>query len=162
MRREITVLVDTREKLPILFPETLVIRGKGRIVTVRRKTLRVGDYKLQGAERQVVVERKGSLPEIAKNMLDSNDRIRQFAAFDRLAAAAEYPILLLERTPGHLLRPSTYAPDPGRAVDALLEATMSRGIHLWLVGQCSLAAKRRLVGELLLRAMVVFVERREE
>lgn len=125
----------------------------------RRQTLAVGDYCLKGAETLAVIERKGSISEIAKNMLDRQDLARQLRAFDRLSAACEYPILLVEQTVGELLRPTKYAPDPGRAIDELFRWLAHYRIHLWLVGQCRLPARRRLVGELVLRALVAYLEK---
>lgn len=156
--RRATVLVDTREQLPLLFPRTIKVDGKGRLIQVQKVRLEAGDYALKGAEHAVIIERKGSASEVCKNMLDLDDRRRQLAAFDRLAAACRLPILLLEGTPGHLLSESRYAPDPGRAFDALVRELMRRGIHLWLVGQCKLPARRRLVGELCLRLLLAGAE----
>jgi len=158
--RKVTVLVDSREQKPLLFPKIMVVGGRGRQIITETVKLAAGDYMLdtRGLVRGVIVERKASISEIFNNMLDPKDRGRQKRAFDKLVTACDYPILLVEGTVGSLSRVTKYAPDPALALDALLRETMVRGIHLWFVGECGMPAKRRQVGELIVRAMLAWQE----
>lgn len=153
---ELTVIVDTREQRPLMFPKVVVIGGKGRLVKVVSRKLDAGDYALAGAEDVCVVERKGSISEICKNM-SCFDSARQNSSFERLAKV-RHPVILVEQTLGDLLRPSKYAPNPAESLDALFAMIIAHGILPWLVGNCDLPAKRRIVGELVLRLMVAYKE----
>jgi hypothetical protein len=157
MKGVITIIADTREQKPLLFPRTIRLQGGARLLKVVRSKLDLGDYAIQGAEGGCVIERKGSIAEISKNTLDGRDAARQRAAFDRLAQAAA-PIILIEQSVGDLMRVNKYAEDPGLAMDILLREAMSRGIQVWFVGNCGMPSKRRMVGELVARAMVAHLE----
>lgn len=158
MQRRIIVRVDTREKTPFLFPGAVKVNGQGRIIEVERTCMKTGDYCLAQHPTWCVIERKASAREIARNFLNPHDKARQLRALDRLAAMA-YPILVIERTAGALLtRPDLTYPDPGMAIDELLAALIERRIQLWLVGSCTRPSQRRYVGELLVRAMVMYAE----
>jgi hypothetical protein len=160
---EAILIVDTREHNPLLFPRILRVAGQGRVLTIRREALKCGDYALSAARTGCVIERKGSASEIITNMLDPVDNARQLRSFDKLAAC-DYPVLLLEQTPSALL---TYNPrdpthtggDPSLAFDRLLEAVMSRGIHLLFVGSCNTPDRRIRVGELVARILLCHHER---
>lgn len=160
---EVILIVDTREHNPLLFPKIIRVAGQGRILTTRREALACGDYALSAARTGAVIERKGSASELITNMLDPLDNARQLRSFDKLAACA-YPILLLEQTPSALLTYNTHDPalkggDPALAFDRLLEAVMSRGIHLLLVGSCNTPDRRIRVGELVARILLCHHER---
>ena len=158
MRRSYVIVVDTRAQLPLLFRRIIHIGGRGRILKTERRKLDAGDYALAEAPRGMVVERKGSISEIAKNMLDTADKGRQARAFDKLCERSSAPILLVEQTIGELMRPTKYAPEPLAALDALLLESLRRNISLWFVGNCRMPARRRLVGNLVARAMIVYAE----
>jgi len=160
--RKVTVLVDSREQKPLLFPKIMVAGGRGRQIVTETVKLGAGDYMLKSYLHDgpcVIVERKASISEIFNNMLDPKDSRRQKRAFDKLVTACDYPILIIEGSVGSLSRVTKYAPDPALALDALLRETMVRGIHLWFVGECGMPAKRRMVGELIVRAMLAWQER---
>jgi hypothetical protein len=74
-----TVLVDTREQTPWEFAK------RGDCDGWEQASLRTGDYTLKGFEGKFVVERKGSTPEIAKNLCE--------ARFEReLQRMSEFPL----------------------------------------------------------------------
>ena len=130
MKREWTIIQDTREKKPLKFPANLKVLDdnfppfKQKMVTVRIHTvvekLDAGDYLLQGHEGQTIIERKGSLREIAKNCLNEKDRVRFIKALVKLKDACEHPILMLEGTPLEMERPCPNVPYPACATDALM------------------------------------------
>ena len=77
MSNELTILVDSREKKPLPFPEHLpllrsdlpALSRSSRTYRLRTEslTMATGDYALKGYEKQCLIERKGSLQEVAGN-----------------------------------------------------------------------------------------------
>ena len=117
----LTVIVDTREKCPLIFPANIELpicpdRIVNVPVSVARQTMNAGDYTLYvdgiSHETTVLVERKGSALELANNLLPGPDSARQDRSFQRLASQCTYPILLLEFPFVDLLRSSIVLPDP--------------------------------------------------
>lgn len=107
---KVTVIIDTREKIPLLFPETIMVthpeltyRELPVVVGVERAKLEFGDYLLKEYPDQGVVERKASQMELFKNLNDSKDRIRQAKSFRKLASGCKYPYILVECSPARLL-----------------------------------------------------------
>ena len=79
-----TILIDTREKLPLLFPKTIALGDRLVDLKTRRVRLSTGDYQLDSTrEEGVVVERKRNLEELASNFTRDWPRFRR--ALDRLA-----------------------------------------------------------------------------
>lgn len=159
--RTVTVIVDAAEKRPLLFPETIVITDMGgrpevlKILT-ETKALETGDYVLKGFENVAIVERKGSIDEVASNML-SKDRLRELRKWDRLATQCKMPAILLEGTPSVLLRPTPLLKrrewEPGAAVHALQREAMARNITVGVMPTASLAG-RRFAGEWVVHTLV--------
>jgi len=148
-----TILIDTREKLPLLFPKTIALGDRLVDLKTRRVRLSTGDYQLDSTrEEGVVVERKRNLEELASNFTRDWHRFRR--ALDRLAECA-CPIILLEGSPSAYLRPTKKFPRPDLIVDKLLLALSIRRIHLWFIGACNHPTSRRLTGELLARYMLI-------
>lgn len=157
----VTVLRDTREKKThgLLFPDTLlwhpVRGGRPRRLIVRTKDaeLETGDYALEGHEHVCLVEKKGSLGELTKNLL-SRDYQRAIAAFERLSTACRCPYLLICAGAGDLHRPTKYAPNPAATLDALAVVVARYGLRLLHVGQTRMPGPRRRAGEIVLRLML--------
>ena len=130
MKKEWTIVQDTREKKPLKFPANLKVLDdkypphKQRMVTVRLHTvqdkLEAGDYLLRGHEGKTIIERKGSLREIAKNCLNEKDRVRFIKSLEKLKNACTHPVLMLEGTPLLMERPCQNVPKPACAMDALM------------------------------------------
>lgn len=162
-----TILVDSRERQPLQFPEYVVLRDPSspdceepKTRTVRLVThvtkLDTADYAVDGHPRGCLIERKGSLLELHKN-LHTKDILRTRDALGRLAAACDHPYLLLEGDPANLLRRdasgyrmgnarSRVVSDPGTVVDSLLREVNRLGIRLlWLPSATII--QRRAVGE---------------
>jgi len=155
-----TVLVDTREQRPLLFPGTVRLRGRLYKILVDRVRLDAGDYQLrQGCKRRCIVERKSGLWEIYTNYL-TPDRKRYKRAMDKLCAATDRPVLLVESSIPQLLTPQTAAtnrpaiPDPGLVLQHLVDDCSVRGISLVFGGYAQFASKRRKLGELVLRILL--------
>lgn len=98
--KELTVLIDRREKRPLLFPPGFwwVQPGNGthyiRIQT-KIKTLPTGDYVLDKYESISALERKGSWSEIHTNV-NTKDMRRFNRCLDRLIESVLYPWILLD------------------------------------------------------------------
>lgn len=115
----ITVQVDTREQIPLLFPSMIQIghpeltfRNVLIAVQIEKIKLDFGDYRLKEYPTMCVVERKASQLEIFKNINDSQDRIRQAKAFRKLATGCRYPYLLVEASPAELLSSNPLVKQP--------------------------------------------------
>lgn len=160
MRSDYAILIDNREKKPLLFPSYLVTldplhppesrKSRSIHLTPQPATLPCGDYALAGFEHLCIIERKGSLLELCQNLLGP-DRTRALASFDRLIASTRHPYVLLEGHPTVLLSRTVTTPggslDSGLPVDALLRLLASRPTLnlLWLPADTH--AQRRAVGE---------------
>lgn len=135
MRQDWTVLVDTRERRPLPFPETIALLDDTkpphwkRMVTarLRRKPLRLetGDYALEGYEKRCLVETKRGARELVGNCL-TRDRDRFVSCLDRLSSACDIPILVVEGTLHHLYQEE----DGEAALDSLTRLCCERRILL--------------------------------
>lgn len=157
MPKSLTVLIDSREKLPLLFPARLVhydAHGRGALVDIvtDRATLAAGDYALRGYEAAGLVERKGSAQEVIGNLL-TRDRRRATVAFRRLVAQTRRPALLLD-FPVSEWFPTTPDKDHGLALCELMRLASVEGLTVLLTGKARAPTPRRRVGELVLRFLV--------
>lgn len=163
MKNELTILVDSREKKPLPFPEHLpslrsdlpALSRSSRTFRLKleKTTLVTGDYALKGYEAACLIERKGSLAEVAGNCLTADGRRKFTAAMDRLKEACFYPYLLLEGNLLETMTPSKDLPDPWNAVDALHRILLERNIGLILLPNPTMNA-RRAVAEWAVRLLV--------
>jgi len=162
--KKVTVLVDSREQKPLVFPKSIAWVGDGRetqiSLSLRVVRLDYGDYALEGYEDCGVVERKGSLSELFSNLF-TTDLGRQAKSFRKLVDYCMYPYLLLEGNPAALYRTAKdyrgvpeELREPGYVVDVLLRTLGAYGIQLlWLGGARSQAAKR-VTGDVVLRLLL--------
>lgn len=163
---KVTVLIDSREQRPLIFPATIQWYpdrgGKGQTVVVRSRRchLAIGDYCLEGHVGVCRIERKGSLDELANNLL-SKDYARALRAFEQLGRFSSNPYLLIECTASDLQRETRWTKQPGRVMDALMSLTERLKLGFLLVGSCKTAKQKRVVGELVLRLMMAHAFQRE-
>lgn len=172
MMDKLKVIIDSRERNPLLFPDVLVVFGQAAVcrsekpktylVDTKVQTMRAGDYTLEGYEKLVLVERKAGIEqELMKNTL-SGDRERFFRALGRLAETASYPYLYIEALPAafwHSGQGDIQEDHGGFAVTAALDSTLEAcsrlGIGLIWGGRRSASPlSRRKLGEIILRIMV--------
>ena len=163
MDRDFTLIIDTREKKPLIFPANIRVLSpahpphqvKTNLIRVhsKREKLETGDYLLRGYETCTMIERKGSLREVATNCLNRNDRKRFIACLERMKEACTEPLLLLEGTPLETLRKSNHVPEPGAAVDALMRLLTEYEIKLLLLPTSS-SSQRRATGEWAARLLI--------
>lgn len=150
--RDITILVDNREKRPLPLPETITVHDHNslphtratRIVHVHTKSTRLetGDYQLLGYEHAVCIERKASFDELDNNLHNSKGRILFLEELVRLRRDHARPILLLEGDPISLTRtrgPHTNA-DATRSQLAFL--LNMYGISFHVMGTSSILQRR--------------------
>jgi ERCC4-type nuclease len=98
--RHVTVEIDSREKNPLLFPKNMLWYDDNNHavqlqVSTVTKTLPFGDYRLRAYPREVVIERKAGVDELAQN-LQTADSVRFQAAFKRFLEGCTRPVLLLD------------------------------------------------------------------
>ena len=158
MNRAFTVLIDSREKKPLPLPAHIVVgreEGSGtQTVAVRSIIcpLKTGDYVLQGHETGTIVERKGSLMEVVKNVR-GRDRKRFLAALDRVAEEAARPVLFLEGTPSDLARAEHRDPTLRGGLDELMRVCAQRNVHFLLL-PARTPGNRRSAAEFILRMLI--------
>jgi len=156
--RSVTVLVDKREKRPLLFPATIQWfpdrSSHEHLIHVKEKVVRLdaGDYALEGHDA-AGIERKATVDEIHKNLF-TKDRKRAMSAFERFAKAFEVPYLLIEGSPAELWRPTRNVDQPAKVFDEMVRVATDLGFRLWFAGGCKSPDQRRRLGEVVLHVLV--------
>lgn len=107
---------------------------------------------LEGYRGGTLIERKGSLREVAQNVL-SNDRRRFLACIDRLAEAATRPVLFLEGDPASFARAADRDPSLRGALDELLLLLDERRIEFLLLPTKGIS-QRRIAAEWVARRLL--------
>lgn len=157
--RTITVLIDSRERFPLLFPKNLEYytgpRSRRKVIEVREKrcTMSEGDYAIAGLERHCLIERKGSLRELHSNLM-TRDRGRFLRAIERMVAATEVPYLLLDMSPADMFRATKEVENPYRVFDCLGQVVAQYGLRMWYAGNCKHHTARRNLGSQVLRTIL--------
>ena len=159
------ILVDNREKIPLLFPSHIVMLCRNCVpharkartiqVTTEPAHLKTGDYALQGNLARILVERKRDFSELARNCLTLDGRRKFSDECKRLANECDHPVLLVEGSIPQLLR--TYRPytneSPWLAVDAYQRLCLEWGIETVYLPSSS-TAQRRVVGEFIAHLLI--------
>ncbi len=152
MNREYTIISDSREKKPLVFPCTLTTLDEWKLptsfdpsitVTIRTETeclgknnpqMKKGDYFVKDYPDRCVAEKKTGVAEIAMNCLTKRPRERFIEELDYLRDKCRYPILLLVGSPASYMRKPKYRSKqvykPGVAYSALIRLLMERNIWL--------------------------------
>lgn len=165
------VAVDSRERLPLLFPLYLDWEPTpGEHHRFRLKTesleLAAGDYCLLDFPTLVGIERKYSTREIHTNLF-TLDRARALAAFARMKYYTNRYLMLdcsiadflSTRSWENRVGKESFAVtvDPGQICDRLFFVCASLGIQLWFPGKCYTMQTRRRLGEAAVRMMLAHV-----
>ncbi|KKN01649.1 hypothetical protein LCGC14_1125520, partial [marine sediment metagenome] len=155
--------IDTREKCPIKFPTHIkVVHPERRMqrITIGVKTRRIhldcGDYRLAEYPTDCVIERKGGQREIAKNVFNPKDMVRQAKAFRKLVGGCKYPYLLIEVSPSNFMRKTQYVPDTEALINRFSMAMVKYGFHvMWVPWRSSRKSTgTRQLGTLVLHTML--------
>jgi hypothetical protein len=174
---EFTVITDSSEQKPLLFPPRLLIhlpfvlrdnpyRDSTLVVKLHseKKSLREWgcDYLIEGHEDLCRIERKFNVNELATNLL-TQDRHRQFVSFAKLAKCTR-PILLLDMLGSELWNGknnhSSYS--NAHVQDRLLVAAEAFGLEIFLGGaRKTTIGTRRKQGGWFARLMVHEILKRE-
>lgn len=151
MQRSYTIIQDTNEKKPLLFPSSLVTLNDHTLATSTHPSIVIklsikkqrlgkahpevtrGDYYLEGYPSRIIIERKGNLREIANNLTKPRSRRNFIAELDYLQTRCKWPIILLEGTPSYYLTPTKEVPIPQVALASLLRLCLERRIWLHFV-----------------------------
>lgn len=156
---EVTVLIDSRERRPLLFPSWITFHGDRTLevhqIQVKTKVVRMpaGDYTLQGYDDVCIIETKRSLRELHNNVC-SNEWPRVAKALKRLRDECEFPILLWEMTPSELFRATRYVPDPYLVFDRWMQVIARFDLRLMYGGAGVGPGPRRKLGEQMVRLML--------
>lgn len=134
--RRLRVAVDTAEKKPWPFPKSLCFRDTSIRVEVERVPLYAGDYQIalggQSHTESTIVERKGSISELYKNVFTA-DRRRFLAALDKLVSSTKRPVIALNFKVTQVFTPTPLVREPEKVLDKLYEYAAERGIPImWL------------------------------
>ena len=159
---EITITIDTREHLPMLFPSVvhishpeLMYRAIPIQVEIEKKKLDFGDYAIKGYENICTFERKASQLEIYKNLNESHDRIRQARAFRKLVSSCKFPYILIEASPNELLKNDPRIKHPELICHRLGLALAKYGLHtLFIPWKSRTPSTRRKIGTLMIHIML--------
>lgn len=123
-----TIIQDTREQLPLAFPEA----------KVRVATLATGDYSLEHFEDKVTIERK-SLPDLLGSLGSDRDRFmretQRMQAYDYAAVVIESSMQVLAG--GNWRSGIT----PQSVMGSLQALSAKHGIHVFLADNRELAAR---------------------
>lgn len=158
--KTITVLVDTREKYPVTFPDTIdwwpYPDSKKKQVQLRvvHKKMETGDVGLEGLEHVSLFEFKRGARELHQNLLTARDRGRFLKAIERLSTACQFPYLLVECHPWELYIKSEEVPDPCKLFDSLAQVIHRYGLRLLYAGGCQRPDRRRILGEQVVRILL--------
>ena len=167
MKREVTIVVDDREKKPLAFPSTLIFLDPSKLPTHKKQTtlkinvekarIKTADYLLKGDPTVGGIERKGSISEIAQNCLTTDGRRKFVDCLKRLKDNFKYPILLFEGEIHKVQSARIHIPgpkfNPGIAVDALMRLTLEYEVPIYLM-PCTTIAQRRATGEWAARLLI--------
>ncbi|WKZ17749.1 MAG: ERCC4 domain-containing protein [Candidatus Jettenia sp. CY-1] len=127
-KSDMTIVRDTREQLPLTFPEA----------KVKIATLSTGDYSLEHFEDKVTIERK-SLPDLLGSL--GNDRDRFMREIQRMQAF-EYAGLVIEASMQVLYKGNWRSDIKPQSVVGSLQALSAKyGIHVFLADNHELAAR---------------------
>jgi ERCC4-type nuclease len=168
--RTFTLVWDSREKLPLRFPNTLRVLDphrpcppKSYVVILRHEKQRLdehhaqlskGDYFLDGFADKVVIERKRGIDELAMNCIRTKRRRQRIIdEMKYLRDKCAYPVWFVEGSPTTLLGGTRRTKDAELAIDALTGLLYRHTIPMWLVNT-STPATRLAAGEMAARLLL--------
>jgi len=157
MKKDYTILIDSREKKPLLFPDLLPILTPGsREKTIRLHThtqeLTTADYILSEYPTCGMVERKGSLRELHQN-LRTRDKWRYYRAVKRLEKEASHPLFVIEGSLTKLMHPTRHVDKPYLVMDALTRHLLASRIPFVTMNNDT-TRSRSLIGEFVARFLL--------
>lgn len=159
---KITVLIDSRERHPLLFPKWITVhpdRTSEEVhveVSTEVVVMPAGDYTLKGYDGICIAETKRSLRELYTNVC-TKDWTREVKALKRLFDACKYPLLVWEMTPSELFRTSSSVPDPHLVFDRWMQVVAAFNLRLMITGVGCGPGPRRKLGEQIIRLMLAYI-----
>lgn len=143
------IIIDTREKRRLLFPDNLVIGNRTFSVVKTEKQLDIGDYQLDFPNPAAIIERKGSIDELHQNLF-TKDRVRFCKALERVKAAGIICYLFLDFEWWNSVPRKG---DSDTIMDALWDVVVRYDLRPLSWGDHPHAANRRKVGGYLMRLL---------
>lgn len=168
MKKTYTILIDDREKKPLVFPHYMVMQNPSHptmhscktTVTIATETTRLqtADYVLKEHPRCGVVERKGHLSEVANNIFFPPRRRLFLAELTRLEEKFASPLLMLEGSIRTMLNSNhrvgkSSKVSGGIIMDCLMRCLSKHNIPLVIIPNTSLSA-RQAMGEYVARFLI--------
>ena len=155
--KRVTILVDTHENIPYLFPGEIKWWDGHRTHLVmlesKEKLLSAGDYQLYGFEERASIERKANIRELWVNLF-TKDRPRFISALKRFCTQVTFPYLMVGASAVGMLTPTELVPKAGKVTDELLILSRKMGFNLILGGPCATLDQRKKHGELVARLLL--------
>lgn len=166
--RSLVVLRDTRENLPLKFPEVISLYENGREVVVpvktEKRTLVTADYTVEqipswepaygvGKGRLCLLEKKRGCQEVWQNIC-SPDSCRFRRMMGRLVREAKRPLLLILADPLEFTKPTTYCPDPEKALVGLMKLCAGYRVGYMIVREPTSVAGHLALGGMVLQWMI--------
>lgn len=160
--KSVTVLVDSREKVPVVFPKTVTFfpsqRGSsGTLIHIKTRavTLETGDYYLEEYPDAARIERKFSNAELHKNFLTA-DRARFMKAIRRLAESCAVPVFFLDMSLPDLFKvdQTEHEASGELLLDLVYEMCWQHNIVPLCLGPCRTQRTRTLAGKYLIHVML--------
>lgn len=152
--KEVTVLVDRREKQPLPFPSIFVgwnpldppswESSHKLIVHVRTQHLPTADYTLAGHQQDVLIERKKDLDELRGNLVTRRGRENFEAELRRMKEHTARPLILLEGSPSSLQK--TFKANAPVVRDLLTDVLVAYDVPFVMIPTAT-DAQRRAAGE---------------
>jgi len=126
------IIIDTREQKPFKLPGAVT------------RTLKTGDYSLDGLDDKVCIERK-SKSDLFGSLGQGRERVKR--EFERMADF-DYAAIVIEASLADLLTPPPYSQmNPRAVINTLVSWSIKYGVHVYFAG-C-----RRNAGTLALRIL---------
>lgn len=156
MRKEITILIDSREKNSWNFPaEEYKSNNKSKIIGSKICTLNEGDYAIEGYLEEFRIERKASIQELFGNLSPLEHKERFYREMEKLRKIPYKYIVLESSLSLDLLSLSVpqyrQGPPCSVVIKWLFEIQMEYGVIPIFAGPCGNKVARYLIEEFIKR-----------
>lgn len=126
-----TILVDKQEKTPFLFKKTDL--NIDTDISIKKQSLKTGDYSLLGFENQICIERKSIVDLFGSCGGKQGIRRKRFEEEFKRMCAFEYAALVIEKDWRHIYKnpPQRSKITPKQIMRTLMAWHMRYNVHIW-------------------------------